>query len=89
LGGRGFIEVGRGTGDGGKGEPYEGKRERGFAELERAEVPSLPLSERRIGFEEMELGCDEPQMLAEVRRCLQCDLEICLALKKRETEKGP
>jgi len=54
--------------------------------MQRAEVPFLPLSERRLGFGEIELGCDEPQMLAEVSRCLQCDLEICLAREKRQAE---
>lgn len=56
--------------------------------MKRAEVPFRPLSERCAGFGEIELGCDEPQMLAEVRRCLQCDLEICLAREKRQAEKG-
>ena len=50
----------------------------------RAEAPALPLSERRVGFGEIELGCEEPLMLAEARRCLQCDLEICLAHGKRQ-----
>jgi NADPH-dependent glutamate synthase beta subunit-like oxidoreductase len=103
LGGNGEIEFGRGKGEGesrkgeggnGKAEglekpEYDGKRERGFAELERIEMPSLPLSERRTGFGEIELSCEEPQMAAEVSRCLQCDLEICLARQKREIEKGP
>ena len=83
---RSFSEGGK-RDDGEKPE-YDGKRERGFAELKRAEVPSLPLSERRTGFGEIELSCEEPQMAAEVSRCLQCDLEICLARQKREAEKG-
>jgi len=100
LGGNGLIEVGsgkaeggwekveggRGKGEGGKKENYDGRREHGFAEMQRAEVPSLALPERRAGFGEIELGCNEPQMLAEVRRCLQCDLEICLAREKRQAE---
>jgi NADPH-dependent glutamate synthase beta subunit-like oxidoreductase len=102
LGGDGVIEVGRrkaeggsGKGEGGRGKvedgekpEYDGKRERGFAELERVEVPSLPLSERRAGFDEVELAGGEPQMLAEVKRCLQCDLEISLARWKRWVENG-
>jgi hypothetical protein len=35
----------------GNGQPdYDGKRESGFAELKRVEVPSLPLTERVSGF---------------------------------------
>ena len=77
-----------GKAEGGNKPEYDGKRERGFAELKRAEVPSLPLSERRTGFGEIELSCEEPQMAAEVRRCLQCDLEIRLAREKRRSEAG-
>jgi hypothetical protein len=43
---------------------------------------------RRAGFDEVELSCDEQQISAEVNRCLQCDLEICLALEKRTSEAG-
>jgi NADH-quinone oxidoreductase subunit F len=95
LGGEGVIEFGRGKAEGGNGKAeglkkpeYDGKREKGFAELERIEMPSLPLSKRRAGFDEVELGCGEPLMLAEVSRCLQCDLEIGLARWKRRVENG-
>jgi NADPH-dependent glutamate synthase beta subunit-like oxidoreductase len=95
LGGNGEIEFGRGKREGGSGKAeglekpeYDGKRERGFAELERIEMPTLPLSERRAGFDEVEMGCGEPLMLAEVSRCLQCDLEIGLARWKRRVENG-
>jgi len=54
----------------------------------RVGLPSLPLSMRRAGFDEVELSCDEQQISAEVNRCLQCDLEICLALEKRTSEAG-
>jgi pyruvate/2-oxoglutarate dehydrogenase complex dihydrolipoamide dehydrogenase (E3) component len=43
---------------------------------------------RRAGFGEVELGCDQHKMLAEVTRCLHCDLEIGLARQTRETDKG-
>jgi NADH-quinone oxidoreductase subunit F len=86
--GSGKGEGGSGKAEGGEKSEYDGKRERGFAELERIEMPSLPLSERRAGFDEVELGCGEPQMLAEVSRCLQCDLEIGLARWKRRVENG-
>jgi hypothetical protein len=47
--------------------------------LKRVEVPSLPLSERSGGFDEVELCFSDEQATAETHRCLQCDLEICLA----------
>ena len=75
-------------GEGENGQPYDGRRERGFAELERVAIPSLPVSERHAGFAEVELGCDPEQVTAEARRCLQCDLEICLAQEKRAAEAG-
>jgi len=48
----------------------------------------LPVSERHAGFAEVELGCDSEQATAEAMRCLQCDLEICLAREKRAAEEG-
>jgi NADPH-dependent glutamate synthase beta subunit-like oxidoreductase len=68
---------------GGNGQLYDGKREAGFAELKRIEVPSLPLEERHSGFNEVELCYSDDQSKQETYRCLQCDLEICLANKKR------
>ena len=49
------------------------------AELKRVEVPSVPLSERHGGFSEVELCFSDEQVKEETHRCLQCDLEICLA----------
>lgn len=60
-------------------KPYTGKREKGFADLQRAEAPTLPLSERHEGFREVELCLDDNQAIEEAQRCLQCDLEISLA----------
>lgn len=71
----------------GNGQLYNGKREAGFAELQRIAVRSLPPAERCGGFKEIELGCDENQVSAEVRRCLQCDLEIRLARNMRQAER--
>ena len=68
------------------GQPYDGGRESGFAELKRVEVPSLPLSERNRGFSEVELCFSDEQVLEETHRCLQCDLEICLAKETRASE---
>jgi len=97
LGGDGTIELGMseaardelGRVECGNGQPeYDGKREAGFVELKRVEVPSLPLNERQAGFSEVELCYNEEQVKAETHRCLQCDLEICLAQKKRAEEIG-
>jgi len=94
LGGDGNIEFGRwkveggmGKTERGDGQPYDGKREAGFAELQRIAVPSLPPAERCDSFNEIELGCNENQLSAEVRRCLQCDLEIRLAQHMCQAEK--
>jgi NADPH-dependent glutamate synthase beta subunit-like oxidoreductase len=79
LGGDGTIEFGMQNSKSGNGQPYDGGREFGFAELKRVEVPSLPLSERTGGFDEVELCFSGEQAIEETQRCLQCDLEICLA----------
>jgi NADPH-dependent glutamate synthase beta subunit-like oxidoreductase len=86
LGGDGNIELGMRNAECGNGQPYEGTRDTGFAELKRVGVPSLPLSERNAGFSEVELCFSEDQAKIETHRCLQCDLEICLAQEKRKEE---
>jgi len=58
---------------------YNGRREQGFAELKRVETPTLPLSERLAGFSEVEFCFNAEQVKQETHRCLQCDLEICMA----------
>ncbi len=88
LGGDGVITCGMRNPEGDNGQPYDGARERGFAELKRVAAPSLPLSERGGGFAEVERAYDEAQALAEVHRCLQCDLEICRARQARATGSG-
>ena len=60
-------------------QPYTGKRGKGFADLKRAEMPTLPLSERHDGFFEVELGFNDDLAIEEAKRCLQCDLELSLA----------
>ena len=57
---------------------YTGKRVRGFADLSRAEIQTLPLAERHPGFQEVDLRLDDEQAVSEAKRCLQCDLEIRL-----------
>jgi NADPH-dependent glutamate synthase beta subunit-like oxidoreductase len=85
-GGIAMSEGGNRNAECGNGQPYDGGREIGFAELKRVDIPSLPLSERHAGFSEVELCYSEAQAKAETHRCLQCDLEICLAKKKRREE---
>jgi NADPH-dependent glutamate synthase beta subunit-like oxidoreductase len=89
LGGDGTIDLGASPAECGNGQPdYDGKRAPGFAELKRVDVPFLPLSERHAGFSEVELCYSDEQIKAEIQRCLQCDLEICLAKKIRTQELG-
>ncbi len=64
--------------------PYTGKREKGFADLKREPMPTLPVSERHDGFGEVELGFTDDQANREAKRCLQCDLELILAQEGRE-----
>jgi NADPH-dependent glutamate synthase beta subunit-like oxidoreductase len=94
LGGDGIIELGRRnaeagmrTADLGNGKCYDGRREPGFAELRRLEAQFLSLSERHKGFPEVELSFSEAEINGEVRRCLQCDLEIRLADQIRRAER--
>ena len=83
LGGDGTVEFGMRNSECGNGQPYDGRRESGFAELKRVEVPSLPISERNSGVPEVELCFSDEQVKEETHRCLQCDLEICLAKETR------
>lgn len=62
---------------------YDGKREKGFADLSRASTPHLPLEERRDNFREVDLCFSDEQAVCEARRCLQCDLEVKLAKTMR------
>jgi NADPH-dependent glutamate synthase beta subunit-like oxidoreductase len=56
-------------------QAYNGQRERGFADLTRAQVPTLPLEDRHKGFQEVDLCFSDEQAVSEAKRCLQCDLE--------------
>jgi len=42
--------------------------------LDRPEMPSLPIEDRR-NFKETELGFSKEQAIMEAKRCLRCDLE--------------
>ncbi|MBW2616745.1 MAG: FAD-dependent oxidoreductase, partial [Deltaproteobacteria bacterium] len=60
-------------------QSYDGKRERGFADLLRAEIPTLPLSERHDGFAEVDLSFDDDQAINEANRCLHGFAEVDLS----------
>ncbi len=59
-------------------EPYSGRRDRGFADLGRVEMPRVPISERHNSFAEIDLGFDADKAATEAKRCLQCDLELII-----------
>jgi NADPH-dependent glutamate synthase beta subunit-like oxidoreductase len=67
-------------------ECYEGKREKGFADLPRVALPSLPLSERRKSFVEVDLCLTDEVAVKEAGRCLQCDLELKMANRMRQQD---
>ena len=67
-------------------ESYTGKREAGFADLKRAVMPTMPISERHVGFNEVEQGFDEELAVHEAKRCLRCDLELFLAREGKERD---
>jgi len=67
-------------------ESYTGERERGFADLKRVEMPTLPVSERHGSFSEVELGFSEEQAVQEAYRCLHCDLEFRLVKQGQQVQ---
>ena len=86
LGGDGTLEFEKRNAECGNGQSYDSRRESGFAELKRIEVPSLPLSGRISGFAEVKLCINDEQAFEEIHRCLQYDLEICLLKNNRESQ---
>jgi len=67
-------------------EPYAGKREPGFADLKRAAMPTISITQRHGGFDEVEQGYDQELAVQEAKRCLRCDLELCLVREGKERE---
>jgi NADPH-dependent glutamate synthase beta subunit-like oxidoreductase len=63
---------------------YDGKRAKGFADLNRSLVPELPIAERMQGFSEVEGCLTDEQAKQEANRCLQCDFEFKMIQQKRE-----
>lgn len=81
LGGDGVIEETLAQRSG--ADSYDGKRDKGFADLTRVEIPTLPLTQRHEGFQEVDLCLDDDQAVKEAGRCLQCDLEFLLTKQAR------
>jgi len=51
-------------------------REDDFFNRPRAQMPSLPLTDRIASFNEIELGLTEEMAMKEANRCLRCDLRL-------------
>ena len=58
-----------------KPSPWLG-RDGDFAYRHRVPMPCLPVGQRLLGFEEVELGYDRETAVAEAKHCLQCDLRL-------------
>jgi NADPH-dependent glutamate synthase beta subunit-like oxidoreductase len=65
---------------------YNGKREKGFADLIRSQSPELAVEERVKGFREVEGCLTDDQAKQEANRCLQCDFEFKMIQQKRESK---
>jgi len=64
---------------------YIGRRKTGFSDLKREKTTALPIVDRHSGFGEVELCLSDEQAAYETNRCLQCDLERCLAIEMRSS----
>jgi len=62
-------------------------RDEGFATWTREEAPEIGLKWRKARFEEVALCLADDQALKEAKRCLQCDLRLCLEKKPSPPEK--
>ena len=67
-------------------EAYTGKRNKGFADLARVEMPKISVSEAQHSFAEVELGFDAEEATREAERCLQCDLELIIGRPSSPTD---
>ena len=50
--------------------------EKEIEELQKPEIPLIPVEERSGNFGEVELGFTEEMAIKEAKRCLRCDLEL-------------
>lgn len=80
LGGDGDIEERLWNGAGPDLASYTGRREPGFAVLPRRHYPKLPPQARKGNFDEVALCFAADEAAAEAKRCLQCDVELMVAL---------
>lgn len=80
LGGDGNIDEQLWTGQGPDVASYVRRRDPGFAGLPRVEYAKLPVEERKGNFNEVAKCFTAEEAIAEAKRCLQCDLELKLAL---------
>ncbi len=78
LGGEGDITEQLYAGNG--AVAYTGERVPGFAELGRAVPSTVPFEDRQGSFCEVSCGLDVEAAVQEARRCLNCDLEIAMAI---------
>jgi hypothetical protein len=62
-------------------------RDEGYAYWPREPVPELDPGSRVSGFQEISLGYTEEQAVKEAKRCLQCDLRLCMATNPPPPEK--
>jgi len=67
-------------------DPHMGRQE-GFAELARVSMPTLPVTERHAGFDEVYLGYDEEMACQEASRCLRCDYRLHISAPVPPPEK--
>ncbi|MHA1994966.1 MAG: FAD-dependent oxidoreductase [Candidatus Hodarchaeales archaeon] len=51
-------------------------RDKDFYDKKRVIMPSLPISDRLKGYDEIELGYNEEMAVEEAERCLECDLRL-------------
>lgn len=80
LGGDGDIDERLWDGTGPDLSTYTGRREPGFAGLPRVEYERIPVEERKGNFTEVAKCFTPDQAVAEAKRCLQCDVELMIAL---------
>lgn len=80
LGGDGAIDEQLWNGQAPDVAAYERRRNEGFATAPRVNYEKLPVEERKGNFNEVAKCFEADAAVQEAKRCLQCDLEVKLAL---------
>ena len=62
------------------------KLEEEIAMVSRPKMPKLPLGQRKLSFDEVELGYSKEMAMEEAKRCLRCDWEMQKLRRQREAE---